>query len=235
MILHMKRIMLAALAAAACPIAAEAAERRYSITSFDRIQVDGPYQVTVQTGRSNSAVATGTARALDGVSIEVQSRVLKISPNRSAWGGKPGDQAGPVAIAVTAHELRAATVAGSGTINIDKAKAMKFDVTLSGSGRIGLDKVEADILSVGLLGSGKIALGGKAKTFKATVRGAGDLAGDKLAVEDAEINSDTAGTVSVGVRRAAKITSTGAGDTTIIGSPACTLSVRGAGRVFCSR
>ena len=231
----MKKIMLAAVAAASFATAAQGAERRYSITQFDRIQVDGPYQVTVATGRSNAAVATGSSRALDGISVEVQSRVLKIRPNKSNWGGNPREDAGPVTIAVSAHELRAATVAGSASLSIDKAKAMKFDLALAGSGRIGVGKVEADVLSLGLLGSGKIAIGGKAKTLRATVRGGGDLDAEALTVEDAQINSDTAGAVKVGVKRAAKVTSTGAGDTTIIGSPACTLEVRGVGRVHCAR
>ena len=231
----MNRIMLAALAVAASATSADAAERRYSITSFDRIQVDGPYQVTVVTGRSNSAVATGSSQALDTVSVEVQSRVLRIRPNKSSWRSKSTGNEGPVSIAVSAHELRAATVAGSASLSIDAAKAMKFDLTLGGSGRIAVGKIEADTLNLGLLGSGKIAIGGKAKNVLATIRGGGDLDAEKLTAEDAQISSDTAGDIKVAVRRSAKVTSTGAGDTTIIGSPACTLDVRGAGRVHCAK
>lgn len=232
----MKRIMLAALAAAALAGPATAAERRYSVTSFDRIEVDGPFQVTLLTGRPNSATATGSQQALDGVSLEVQSRILRIRPDRSSsWANRAGEEGGPVAIAVTTHELKSAAVAGSGSIAIDKAKAMKFDLSLAGSGRISLGNIDADVLHLGLVGSGKITIGGKAKTLKALLQGGGDLDAEKLKVEDAEINADTAGAVSVAVRRAAKVTSTGAGDTRIIGSPACTVEARGAGQVLCSK
>ena len=37
-----------------CPVAAMAAERGYTLTSFDKIQVEGPYSVTVVTGGSTS-------------------------------------------------------------------------------------------------------------------------------------------------------------------------------------
>ena len=45
----MNRIMLAALAiTVAAP--AQAAERRYTVTDFDRVRVDGPFVVTLATG-----------------------------------------------------------------------------------------------------------------------------------------------------------------------------------------
>ena len=115
----MKRIMLAGLAlAAAAP--ATAAERRYTVTDFDRVQVDGPFVVTLSTGKAGSAVATGDQQAIDRVSIEVQGRLLKVRPNRSAWSGFPGEEGGPLAIALTTHGLRGASVIGSGSLAIDK-------------------------------------------------------------------------------------------------------------------
>lgn len=232
MVLPMKRVMLAAvLAAVAAP--AEAAERRFTVTDFDRILVDGPFQVTLVTGRSGSAVATGSNQALDRVSIEVQGRTLRIRPNRSSWGGYPGEDLGVLAIKVSTHDLRGAVVTGSGTIDIDKARGMRFDISVAGSGRVGVANLETDKLGVGLLGSGTIRIGGKAKELRATIQGAGDLDAENLLVEDADINADTAGNIAVGVRRAAKITATGQGDTRIVGKPACTVKGLASGRVSC--
>jgi len=231
----MNRIMPAVAFAALAAAPAEAAERRFTITSFDKIEVTGPFDVTVTTGRGPSAAASGSPQAMERVSIDVQGRTLRIRPNRSAWGGYPGTSGGPVTIRVSTHELRAATVAGSGNITIDKAKAMRFDASLAGSGRIGISALEADTLSVGLLGSGKIALAGKAKEMVATIKGSGDLEGAGLTAEEAKINADTAGTIALSVRRAASINATGQGDTTIIGKPACQVKAQGSGRVICGR
>src|SRR3546814_19405145 len=54
----MNRIMLAALALTATA-PAQAAERRYTVTDFNRIRVDGPFVVTLATGKSPSATASG--------------------------------------------------------------------------------------------------------------------------------------------------------------------------------
>ncbi|HYI43007.1 MAG TPA: DUF2807 domain-containing protein, partial [Sphingomicrobium sp.] len=195
-----RTILIALAALAAAP--AQAAERRYTVTDFDRVQIDGPFQVTLTTGRGPSALATGDPSAIDGVSIEVQSRTLRIRPNRSAWGGYAGQKGGPVRIVVSTHELRAASVIGSGSLAVDKAKAMKFEAGLSGSGRLAIGRVEADALVLSLVGAGKLTVGGKAKTVRATISGSGELDGSALASEDAEVSADTSGTVALGVRRA---------------------------------
>jgi hypothetical protein len=224
-------MLAAAFVALAAP--ADAAERRFTITGFERIQVEGPFEVTLATGRASSAVATGSSQAIDRVSIEVQGRTLRIRPNRSAWGGYPGEGAGPLKISVSTHELRSASVSGSGSIAIDRAKGLRFDLSVAGSGRIGVGSVDADNLSVGLMGSGKISLAGKAKEFIATVQGAGDLDARALTADEARINADTAGAIAVSVRRTADVTATGQGDTTITGRPACKVKSLGSGRVVC--
>ena len=92
----MTRTLPLALLALAAAAPAGAAERLYSVTDFDRVQVDGPYQVTLTTGRASGARAEGSAEALERVSIEVQGSTLRVRANRSAWGGYPGERAGPV-------------------------------------------------------------------------------------------------------------------------------------------
>jgi len=47
--------------------AASAAERRYTVTDFTRVRVDGGYGVKVTTGVSPFATASGTPAALDAV------------------------------------------------------------------------------------------------------------------------------------------------------------------------
>jgi hypothetical protein len=230
----MKRTMTAALIfALAAP--AFAADRRYTVTDFDRIQVEGAFDVVLKTGKAPSARAIGDNEALERVSIEVQGRILKVRPNRSAWGGYPGKDAGAVAIELTTRELRAASVTGSGSLAIDKAKAMRFDLTLSGSGRLSIGRVEADNLVVGLVGAGRMSVGGKVKRLKATVQGSGDFDGAGLVVEDAQIRADTSGAIALAATRTSDVVSSGAGDTTVAGKSACTVKALGSGRVRCGQ
>ena len=230
----MARIMFAAFVALSAAPAA-AAERRYTLTDFDGIQVDGPFQVALTTGRASSAMASGSNAAIDRVLIAVQGRTLQVRANRSAWGGYPGEGAGPVRILLSTHALRGASLAGSGRLSIDKVRAMRFDASVSGSGRIDVGALEADSLVVALLGSGKISVGGKAKSLRATIDGAGDFDAEALSVEDAQINANTSGSIAVAVRRAATVTSSGQGDTRIVGSPACTVKASGSGQILCGK
>jgi hypothetical protein len=234
----MKRIIAAAFAAAyaaSLAVPAAAAERSYTLTDFDRVQVEGPYQVSLTTGLSSGARASGSAEALERVSVEVQGHTLRIRTNRSAWGGYPGERAGPVIIEATTRDLAAGAVTGSGSLVVDKAKGLRLDLSVSGSGRLGVASVEADNLVVGLLGSGRIALGGKAKQLRATIQGSGDFEGAALVAQDAVVVADTGGTVTVAAARTAKVTATGPGDVVILGSPSCTLGGVAAASVKCGK
>jgi len=228
----MKRTVTAALMLA-LTVPAFAADRRYTVTDFDRIQVEGPFDVVVKTGKAPSARATGSNEAVERVSIEVQGRTLKVRPNRSAWGGYPGKGAGTVAVELTTRDLRGASVTGSGSLSIDKVKAMRFDMALSGSGSLSLGRVEADNLVAGLVGSGRMSVGGKVKGLKATVQGSGDFEGSGLLVEDAQVRAATSGTVAIAASRTSDIESSGAGETTVTGKTSCTVKALGSGRVRC--
>jgi hypothetical protein len=225
--------LLLALAAASSP--AVAAERRYSVTDFDRIQIEGPYEVTLATGSSSSARASGDAGGLERVAIDVQGRTLRIRPDRSGWGGYPGDPAGIVRIALTTRALRAATLVGAGSLAIDRARGLKVELSVSGSGTIALAAADADALVVGLLGSGTVSVGGKARQLRATVQGSGDFDGARLRVEDADITAATSGDIATGAARTAKVAALGRGRVEIVGAPSCTITGPSAAQVACGR
>ena len=229
----MKRIFAFLAAAAALAAPASAADRRYSITDFDRVVVEGPFAVRLTTGRPSSAVATGSQQAIDRLSVEVVGRTLRIRPNRSAWGGYPGDRTGAVSVEISTRDLRAATVAGPGSLTIDRAGGLRVDLGLEGSGRLSVGALAADVVTLGLIGSGRVELGGRAEQLRANVHGTADLDATRFTAEAATITTDTAGRITVGVSARATVTASGLGEVDIIGSPACTVSGLSAGQVRC--
>src|SRR5215204_514690 len=144
----MRTASLAALLLLAAP--AQAAERNYSVTSFDRIRIDGPYQVSLKTNVSPFARASGSQSALDGVSIKVEGRTLivRATPGGS-WGGYPGASRGSATIAVGTHELRTVWINGAGALFVDKVKGMSFDASIQGAGVMRVDSADVDLIKIG--------------------------------------------------------------------------------------
>jgi len=220
------------LLAAAAPAAAQ--ERSYSVTDFDRIQVDGPYEVVLTTGRSSAARAVGPSAAIDRITVEVQGQTLRIHANRSAWGGYPGQQqSGPVRIEVATRDLSTATVIGAGSLTVDRARGLRLALTVSGSGRIAVGRLDADTLVLALRGSGRLSLAGTAKKVEANLTGSGDLDAGRLAADDADLYSETSGSVALTARRSAKVRAAGVGEVTIGGGAACTVTGIASGQVHC--
>jgi hypothetical protein len=229
----MKRALLC-LVAAAMPAAA--AERRYSLTDFDRVQIEGPIRVRLATGLPTSGSATGSQQSLDSISVEVQGSTLRVRPNRSSWGGYPGGtKPPPPLVTISARGLRSATVNGSGGLSVDKARGLRLDLTLTGSGKIAIGAVDVDNLGVTIIGAGTVSLAGRAKQGRIIVQGTGELAAPALRVDDVQATVETAGNVALSAVRSAKVKSTGAGDVTITGSAACTVEALGSGSVRCGR
>jgi hypothetical protein len=224
---------LLAFAALAAPAAA--AERRYSVTDFDRVQVDGPYEVTLTTGGSSQAMAIGDQGAIDRVAVDVQGRTLRVRPNPSAWGGYSGGRTGTVRILLSTRDLRGATVIGAGSLAIDRTRGLRFDLSLSGSGSLSVGSADADTMILASVGSGAVSVGGKAKQLRLTVEGSGNFDGRGLVAEDAQIVAGTSGLLVVGAARTARVTARGRGPVDILGSPACTLSGPAAAMVQCGK
>jgi hypothetical protein len=208
------------------------AERGYSVTSFDRIRVDGPYQVTLRTNASPFAKASGAQASLDSLSIRVEGRTLIVRANPSAgWGGYPGEGRGPVTIELGTHDLSAAWINGAGALFVDRVRGLKFDLAIQGSGVARIDSANVDDLRIGLSGSASSRISGKALKMTATVRGTSTLDVESLAVRDAVIGAEGPSTVRAAVSGSAKVDALGLASVTLAGAPSCTVKSQGSATV----
>jgi Putative auto-transporter adhesin, head GIN domain len=208
-----------------------AADRNYSVTTFDRVRVDGGYKVTVKTGVAPFARASGNQTALDSVSIEVQGRTLIVRRNRSSWGGYPGASTGPVQIEVGTHELNTAWVNGDGSLFIDKVKGLKFQSDVQGAGLIQIANVDADQLRVGLAGAATARLSGKALNMTAVVQGSSMLDADSLSTKDLVVTAGGPAIARANATNSAKVNGAGVASITLSGNPACTVKMTGSASV----
>jgi hypothetical protein len=231
MISRLPILIILALASlpASVPVfgAAPTSQRNYSVTSFDRIRLDGPYQVQLRTNVSPYARATGSAAALDGVSIEIEGRTLIVRANSESWGGYTGEPKGPVTIEVGTHDLGTAWINGPGALNIDRIKGLSFELAIQGSGSARIDNADIDQMQVGISGAGSARLAGSAKKLTAIIRGTSSFDGENLNVKDAVIGAEGPTIIRATVTETAKVDAIGVGSITLGGKPACTVDARG--------
>ena len=220
------RSLLLTLLVLASP--ASAAERSYSVTWFDKVRLDGPYRVTLTTGRSPGASASGVPAALDAVSIEVQGTTLVIR-------ARSGADAGPVTIHVSGDAVRSARVNGAGALAIDRVRGLSAELLVAGSGSIDAPRIEVDKLSLLVSGTGRIAAAGRALGANLALQGSGLIDAAPLAVDDARIASDGSGVIRLTAKRTAKVAAAGVGLIEVGGGAKCEVDARGSVMVDCPR
>ena len=227
------RLAAVAVAALLLPGAATAAEKRYGLTSFETIEVGTDVDVEVVSRAPVGAVATGSADALDRLTLETRDGRLVIGEKKYAGDENRRTPPGPVTIRINAANLRAATLAGAGSLKIDRLKGARVTIGLRGPGRVSVDAIDADRLSVAMIGNGTMTLAGKAKQGQMTLSGAGVVDAGRLSVDDLVSDSEGAGDHIFNAVKTAAVTTRGVGKTVVLGRPACTVRNLGSGTVSC--
>lgn len=230
----MFRIILG-LALTVLALPAAAADRSYTVTSFDRVRVEGPFDVRLTVGNAGqSAKASGDADVLANLDIDVQGTTLIVRKGSSGWGerGKVGGPA-PVITLVTSS-LRTVTVIGGGKLTVGGAiRSQRLDVQVNGAGSIDARGIASDELYVTLIGAGNIAMVGKSARARLVTSGSGTIMAMPLSVGDLMVRLDGPGEVQVSARFTADLTSTGLGRIVVAGGAKCTVKAQGGGPVLC--
>lgn len=230
----MIRIVAAVIALVALAAPASAVDRRFSVTDFDRVVVEGPYRVHLIVGRPSSAVVSGTREAIDRVTVDVQGQTLRIRRNRNAWGSGQGADPGPLDIALATRNLRSVRLIGPTQVEVQGGSGLNLEFSVEGSGALKVSGVAADNLALGLIGSGRIEIAGSARRLRADFQGSGDILGQGLVVaQDATIGTTTAGSVALSVNGPVTVNANGLGDVAIFGRPICTVRGMGEAQVRC--
>lgn len=213
------------LAAAASPLAA--AQRNYSVTDFTRVRVEGPFAVTVGTNTAPFARATGSPRALDRVSLRVDGRTLIVRTDRSAWGGSPDEDVGPVTISVGTHEVEQASLTGPGSLAIDRVRGLDFSLSSYGSGAVSIGDVASDRLRVFAQGAGSVRVAGKTKQLDAAQNGPGLIDASALTAKDATLSALGPASLRATVSNSVKLLASGTATISLDGNPVCERKISG--------
>ncbi len=224
----MTRHLLLLLLALSTPLSAAPLPRSFTIGSFDRIRVEGPYQVTVNSGRAPFARAEGPTAAIEAMDLRLEGRTLLI---RQRGGMANASLGTPVRLTVGTHELRSVSLAGAGSLVVDRLKGLSADVALLGPGKLQVRGIEADRLTAGVQGSGSLRLTGRAKVAVLTALGTPTLAAEDLVGDELTVRAEGSGEVAAAARSRASVTAAGIVQVRLTGRPACVLKLRGSASV----
>ncbi|SOB78899.1 Putative auto-transporter adhesin, head GIN domain [Sphingomonas guangdongensis] len=206
------------------PTAGPAEERPYMVTGFDRIRVEGPFEVRVTTGAPVGASASGAERSLDGLSVRASGRTLVVSRSSTGWGGYPGERPALPVVTVRTTLLRSATVLGGGRVSIDRVGGQTVDLAVSGAGELSVGTVAADRLTAAVIGSGALTLGGAAQEARFQSNGPARIDAGALRVRDLTVYAQGTGDGRYAAERSASVNAVGQGSVTIAGTPACKIA-----------
>ena len=209
------------------------AERSFEVSDFHSIKLSGAHDVIVTTGAATSVRADGDERSLEELNVTAAAGTLSIG-NRShgLFGGRR--RGGPVTIHVSMPELRHASIAGSGDIQVNRVAGQSFEGSIAGSGDISIDDMEVVSASFAIAGSGDVRAAGRATRAGVSIAGSGDGNFSDLVAEDMEIAIRGSGDVRAHATGTARVSVKGSGDVDLTGGAKCTINQAGSGRVHCS-
>lgn len=235
-------ILAAATASAGCTRshndedAGPVVQRDYQVGNFSKVEVAGPFDVTVHTGAPASVHAKGNQKLIDRLEVEVRGDRLIVHPKqRNGWFNWGWGSSGKGEVAITVPTLAGATLAGSGGISIDKVKGDSFEGQIAGSGDLRVDSVEVGALKLGIAGSGDVrALSGKANIAEYEIMGSGGVDAGNVSSATLKVSVAGSGSVKGQATGTAQVNIMGSGDVTVTGGAKCNVSKAGSGDVHCS-
>lgn len=195
-----------------------AQSKNYDLAAFTAISLSNSVDVELSQGSSQSVSASGSQSAIDKLNIRVEKGSLKIGSKKGTKWSK-GD--GNVTIKITAPEVNAIVISGSGDLKImNDFKSSNFAVTVSGSGDLSCaGSVTANKLALVSSGSADVQLKGSSDKVAITNSGSSDLSLSNFKSKEGAIVNSGSGDIEVYVSEKVAVTNTGSGDINLGGSP----------------
>lgn len=208
--------------------------RDFALADFDKVNLRGPDDVTVEVGPGFAVRAEGDTGELENLKIEVIDGELRIGRESDrdwfSWGNH--DSSG-VRVHVTMPAIRGASIAGSGDMRVDRVAAEAFDGAIAGSGSLTLAALEAQRATFDIAGSGDLSAAGTARAVEVNIAGSGNVGAGELRAERLEASLVGSGNVEAFVTGEARADIMGSGDVTVRGGARCTSNAMGSGELRC--
>ena len=217
------------------PAAASADERRVNLGSFEKLRVNGAFDVTVTTGGSPGATVIADRGVIGDIDLHAEGATLTIRRNTAGRWSEQGQATAtsPVKIVLTTPRLAGVAVVGGARVAVSRLTGTRIDLVATGSGAIAAGAVEGDQLNVQLVGEGKVTVAGRVATARLLANGSGVIDAAALDAGDLTAHLDGLGSIAARARYTAQLSSTGLGTINVAGRPKCRVTASAGAPVTC--
>ena len=196
------------------------------VSGFDRVVLSGIGDVQVEQGESESLEIEAEDNLMEYITTEVRDGVLYIGFERKAI--LPTEN---IRFNLTMIDVRGLETEGVSNIQADKINTDSLDVSIGGTGNINIDDLSTERLNVTISGAGNFNVEGKAGRQSVKLSGAGNYDGERLESQEADVEINGLGKITVWVTEELDATISGAGNVDYYGNPEVRQQISGLGRL----
>ena len=174
-------------------------EKSYDFTGFDRIHIEGVYEVDIRVGPKFSIETSGSEKRMKRTDVFVSGDKLVLGVKENARGKNWRGKNKGIKAVVTLPALSEISLMGVGSVEARGIKADKFTASLEGVG--------------------SMELSGTCNRFDASVEGVGSLEADDLECKDVDVKVEGMGSAEVYASASVAADIEGIGSIDVDGSP----------------
>jgi hypothetical protein len=202
------------------------------VPAFTEISLRIAAKVHLIQGDKQKVEISASESTLKELITEVSGRSLVIrTRNRLNFSFNPGK----VDIYITAPEITALNISGSGDIMAEgEWNTRIMDLSVSGSGSIYMDKLNAERVKAIISGSGDIVLkdGRKADDFNGNISGSGNIRANNYEASNVNVRIAGSGNCNIHTNGNLIVRIAGSGNVYYTGNPNLDTSIAGSGKVI---
>ena len=183
------------------------------LSGFRAVSVEGPFDVYITQGNTESVKVEAPADVIGRILTEVKDGVLRVYSKRENWhwGNWWGNHK-KMAVYVTAKDLNAIHLSGSGDVFFKQGiTTNSLKLSIVGSGDV-TGSVNVKILESSISGSGDMRLSGRADNSTVRVVGSGDFRARDLVTVNTAVHISGSGDASINASNKIDASVSGSGD-----------------------
>lgn len=203
-----------------------------TVEAFTEVNLGGSAHVVLKQGSPQQVVVEASPEALAEFETIVKNKQLRLGYRRDDNNMSKYKDKGPVTVYITAPNLSALRVGGSGKLEVNgPLKADAMTLAMSGSGNLEVPQLTASSLETALAGSGDVLVGGSCPRHQIRISGSGSVKAHELQSETCKVRISGSGNAHVYASKAAEAAISGSGNVFVAGGGQMSSSVQGSGRI----